>query len=161
PRDLAALPGPYGPVEVGANGADLGLVHVRMLVTDHDWHLTVSPRPEGVDWHARVCTAGGFQAGAEVKFAIDIVAPAGTAAASAPPTCGLQIGPSSGEQGKTLGAGFPSKTVSFDYTFSVPSGHGPLGGPLLSAQPLGSAGYDDGFVRIRVLVSRNLADLQF
>jgi len=162
PGELGSLPGPYGPVEVGANGARLasGYLRVRMITTKGDWKLTVNTQPEAVYYWTEICRAGGIEkSGAEVKFAVDIIPPASTHDDRIGWTCPIGVIASSGDQGRTLGSGWSRDSKDLTVSVAMPVEAGPLTGPI-GTFSLDGNGYDDEHVRVRVITYRRVTAFQ-
>jgi hypothetical protein len=160
PSELGRLPGPYGSVAVGRDGARLagGYAHIRTIVTEGNWNLTADVQPAGLSWWAEVCNGAlhvdGYE-GSELKFVASILAPATTQSDHLGAQCPFKVLASSGEQGETLGSGLKSKTQELHISVDVPPGYGPLGGPM-GTFSLDGNGYDDEHVQVRVLVYKRV-----
>jgi hypothetical protein len=158
PSELGTLPGPYGEVQVGRNGLDVGVVKVKMLEGINDWKLKIDPQPEGVRYSAEVCRAGGIEKeGSEVKFYIEMATPATTGPNIITPHALSHVVASSGEQGRTIGrcdgCCLHSKDEELRFTVAMPPEYGPVNGPYGTFH-VGGCSYDDGQVRVHVLEYR-------
>lgn len=151
--ELERLEGPYGPISVPRGGLNLPNVRVLMGSTDNEWKLTINPQPEGVQWSCQVCRDGGIEKpGSAVNFRIDLLLPARSYDRSTPSTaiCTPQAIAKSGEQGVSLGSGLLSDCKTLHFRVALPPGVGSLGGTM-GRIDLGGDGYEDSFVRVRVL----------
>jgi hypothetical protein len=160
PAEIGALPGPYGEFVVGHDGIRLagGHVQVRMLTTRGRWSLKVAISPEKAHYWAEVCRGAlhvDGREGAEVKFVMSIAAPASTQDNGIDAQCPAEVVANSGEQGVTIGSGSRHKTKELHVQVDVPSWHGPLRGQM-GQFLLNGDGYDDGEVRVRVVVYRRV-----